>query len=90
MDSLEHGGHTPYSRVDLCVGQELGGQVRVEACLDGSRSVDPQRWVEEHMVQQLPRQEGEAKQLHLNWCASSLSTTINTLNSLVIIHLSIK
>jgi len=66
VDSLEHGGHTPHSRVDLCIGQELGGQVGVEACLDGSRSVDPQRWVEEHMVQQLPRQEGEAEQLHLN------------------------
>jgi len=63
VDSLEHSRHTPHGRVDLCIGQELSGQVGVEACLDGSRSVDPQRWVEEHVVQQLPRQEREREQL---------------------------
>jgi len=79
MHSLKDSWYTLHSRVDLCVSQELSGQVWVKACLDGSRSVDPQCWVEEHMVQQLPCQEWEAEQLHLNWCASPLSTVIKVL-----------
>lgn len=81
VHSLKHCRYTPHSRVDLCVSQELSGQVWVEACLDGSRSVDPQCWVEEHMVQKLPCQEWEAEQLHLNWCASPLSTVITILQA---------
>lgn len=41
--------------VDLRVAEELGGQVGVEARLHVGRRVDPQRGIEEDMVQQLPR-----------------------------------
>lgn len=65
MHSLQHSRDTPHGWVDLRVCQELSGQVGVQACLDTGCRVDPQCRVEQHMVQQLPRQERETEQLNL-------------------------
>lgn len=63
MHRLEDRAHPPHIAVDLRVRQELGGQVGVQPRLDIRRRVDPQRWIEEDMVQQLPREKRETEQL---------------------------
>lgn len=55
MHGLQNGAHASHIAVDLGVGEELGGQIRVEARLHIGRRVDPQGRIEEDMVQQLPR-----------------------------------
>lgn len=64
MNSLQYGGHSADIGVDLRVGQEFGGEVRVQFRLDRCRCVYPECGIEEYVVQQLPRQEREAKQLN--------------------------
>lgn len=66
MHGLEDGRDSAHVRVDLRVGQELGGQVRVEPGLHRHRRVDPKGGVEQHVVQQLPREERETEQLRGN------------------------
>lgn len=63
MNCLENGADAPYIAVDLSVAEELGGQVRVEACLYIGWRIDPQGWIEEHVVEQLPREKRETEQL---------------------------
>lgn len=72
VDCLQHSGHTPHCRVDLRVCQELRGQVRVESSLHCGRCVDPQGRVKQHMIQQLPRQERETKQLNIRQSATGV------------------
>lgn len=51
---LQNGADASYVAVNLGVGQKFSGQVRVEACLNVGRRVDPKGRVEEHMIEQLP------------------------------------
>lgn len=66
VHGLQDGADAAHVAVDLRVAEELGGQIRVEAGLHVGRRVDPQRRVEEDVVQQLPRQKREAEQLPLD------------------------
>lgn len=54
---LQHGADSTHAAVYVSVGEEVRSQVAVEARLYRGRSVDPQRRVEQHVVQQLPCQE---------------------------------
>lgn len=65
VHGLQNGADASHIAVDLRVAEELGGQVGVETGLHIGRRVDPQGRVEEDMVQQLPRQKREAKQLSI-------------------------
>lgn len=55
--SLQHGADPTHAAVYVSVGEEVRGEVAVETRLHRGRSVDPQRRVEQHVVQQLPCQE---------------------------------
>ena len=57
VHGLQHRGHAPHVAVDLRVGQELRGEVAVEPSLHAGRGVDPQRGVEQAVVQQLLEQQ---------------------------------
>ena len=57
VHGLQDGGHPPHVGVDPGVRQELRGQVGVELGLHCGRGVDPQRWVEETVVQELLQQQ---------------------------------
>ena len=57
MHGLQDGGDSPHVAVDLSVGQELCGEVAVEADLNRGRGVDPETGVEQAVVQQLLQQE---------------------------------
>lgn len=65
VHGLQNGADTSHIAVDLGVAEKFCGQVRVEARLNVGRRVDPQSWVEEHVVEQLPRQKRETKELTL-------------------------
>lgn len=63
MHRLQNGADTSHIAVDLRVAKELGGQVGVEARLNGGRCVDPKRWIEEDVVEQLPREKRKTEKL---------------------------
>jgi hypothetical protein len=73
VHGLKDGGDAANVGVDLRVGEKLCGQVRVEARLHRHRRVDPEGGIEENMVQQLPREERETKQLRGNSLQDSVS-----------------
>lgn len=80
MDGLQNGRHASHVRVDLGVGEELGGEVAVQPGLHHGAGVDPERRVEEDVVEQLPGEEREAEQLNqdgLN-CSRYLPIHINS------------
>lgn len=54
MDRLQNGAHASHVAIDLGVAEKFGGQIRVEACLHIGRRVNPQRRIEEDVVEQLP------------------------------------
>lgn len=63
MHCLQDGADAPHVAVDLSIAEELGGQVRIEACLYIGWRIDPQRRIEEHVIEQLPREKRETEQL---------------------------
>jgi hypothetical protein len=65
VDSLQDGADSSHTSVDVGVSEEIGGEVAVQPGLDGSRCVDPQRGVEQDVVQELPGQERLAERLRL-------------------------
>jgi len=60
---LQDRADPPHIAVDLRVREELGGQIGVQSRLDIRGCVYPQGWIEEDMVQQLPREKRETEQL---------------------------
>lgn len=64
MNSLEHSGDSSDVGIDLRVREEFSGQVRIQFGLHGRGRIDPKSGVEENVIQQLPGQEREAKQLN--------------------------
>lgn len=63
MHGLQDRTDSPHAAVDVGVGQKICRQVAVQPRLHGGRRVDPQCWVEEDVVQQLPGEKGLAKGL---------------------------
>lgn len=63
MYGLQDRADSPHAAVDVRVSQEVSGQVAVEPGLDRGRRVDPQRGIEEDVVQELPGQERLAERL---------------------------
>lgn len=65
MNSLQDGANSSYAAVYVSVGQEVRCQVAVEPGLDRGRRVDPQRRIEQDVIQQLPGEERLAERLRL-------------------------
>jgi hypothetical protein len=63
---LQDGADASHIAVDLGVAEEFGGQVGVETGLDVGRCVDPQRWIEQNVVEQLPGEKRETEKLRIN------------------------
>lgn len=63
MHCLQYGTDASHAAVDVCISQEVSRQVAVQPGLDRRGRVHPQRRVEQHVVQELPCQEGLAKRL---------------------------
>lgn len=49
----------------MSISQEIRGQVTVQPGLHCCWGMDPQRWVEQYMVQQLPSEKRLAERLRL-------------------------
>lgn len=65
MHGLQHGADAAHAAVYVRVREEVSGQVAVQARLHRGRRVDPQRGVEQNVIQQLPRQKRLAERLRL-------------------------
>lgn len=75
MHRLQNSADASNVTVDLSVAQELGGQIRVQTGLHICRRINPQRRIEQHMVEQLPRQKRETKELTLAVFFTVLATS---------------
>lgn len=65
MYSLQYSADSSHAAVDVGVSKEVRRQVAIQPGLDRRRRVDPQRRVEEDVVQELPSQERLAERLPL-------------------------
>lgn len=60
---LENGANTSHIAIDLCVAEKFGGQIGIKTGLDIGWRIDPQGRIEEHVIEQLPREKWETEQL---------------------------
>lgn len=67
VHGLQNCADTANASIDVRIRQEVRGQVTVQPGLYRGRRVDPQRGVEQHVVQKLPGHERNRKRLRLAW-----------------------
>lgn len=80
---LQYGANTSHIAVDLRIAEEFRCQVGVQARLHIGWRVDPQRRIEEHMIEQLPRQKRETEQLqHIERGQITIPLVTNTTTKL--------
>lgn len=65
MYGLKNRAHSSDTPVDVGISEEVRRQVAVKPSLYCCRRVDPQRGVEQYMVQKLPSEKGLAERLRL-------------------------